>query len=94
MGRDNAVLSQFFARYPSALGGTRGGGFYRVICLDCGALVSVAVPDGAPTRIDILCTACGWEDHLSIVATADTAAGDEVRGALPAPGTIGDMSAA
>ena len=94
MGRDNAVLGQFFARYPSALGGTRGGGFYRVICLDCGALVSVAVPDAAPTRIDILCTACGREDHLGAVVEGETAADDEVRGAFSAPGTIGDISAA
>lgn len=59
------VLSRFFARYPSASGGSRLGNYYQIICPDCGATVSVATPDAAPYRLDPRCAACGWEDHLS-----------------------------
>lgn len=59
------VLSRFFARYPSAFGGSRLGNYYQVICPDCGASVAVAIPDAAPYRLDLHCADCDWRDCLS-----------------------------
>ena len=59
-----SVLGEFFARHPSASGGSRAGGYYQIICDECGALVPVAAPDAAARRIDIRCADCGWEEHL------------------------------
>ena len=59
-----SVLGEFFARHPSASGGSRAGGYYQIICDECGAIVPVAAPDAAARRIDIRCADCGWEEHL------------------------------
>jgi len=66
-----SVLGEFFARHPSASGGSRAGGYYQIICDACGALVPVVAPDAAARRIDIRCADCGWEEHLVEAAAAD-----------------------
>lgn len=61
---EQSVLDEFYARYPSALGSSRAGGFLRIICLNCGNLVSLPEPEATQTSIDIHCPACGWEEHI------------------------------
>ncbi len=58
------ILSRFFERYPSAMGSSRAGGYYRVICPACGEMVQVAAPDAPPYVIDMRCADCGREDRL------------------------------
>lgn len=60
------VLSEFYARYPSAFGNSRAGGVYRVICLRCGEFVTVPVPEENPRGIDVNCPSCGWHEHIGV----------------------------
>jgi Zn ribbon nucleic-acid-binding protein len=59
------LLIAFFERYPSALGMSHAGGQYRLICPECGNMVSVAVLDNDVDAIDVVCYNCGYEDHLT-----------------------------
>ena len=74
MGND--LLATFFARYPSALGNTHIGGQYRIICPECGHLVSVAALDETTDRLSIYCENCEYSDEIVIPPTVatDTAA--------------------
>lgn len=60
----HSVLGEFFARHPSAMNNSRAGGYYRIICDNCGEIVPVAIHEDDPTYIEIHCQACGWEQHL------------------------------
>ena len=59
------LLIVFFERYPSALGMSHAGGQYRLICPQCGAMISVAVLDSDAAEIAVVCHDCGYEDHLT-----------------------------
>lgn len=65
MAAHREILINFFERYPSAMGMSHAGGQYRLICPQCGDMVSVAeLNDDAP-QIDVVCGNCGYEDHLT-----------------------------
>ena len=63
-----SVLGQFFARYPSAFGSSRAGGYYQVICPQCGSLIAVPAPQARQRSMYIQCGVCGWEDRLGDAA--------------------------
>lgn len=64
---ESELLSEFYSRYPSALGNSRAGGLYRVICLRCGEFIAVPVPEEHALGIDVTCASCGWHDHIGAV---------------------------
>ncbi len=63
-----SVLDQFFARYPSAFGSSRAGGYYQVICPQCGSMIAVAAPQGGQRGMYLQCGVCDWEDRLGDAA--------------------------
>lgn len=58
------LLSIFFRRYPSALGSTIAGGQYRIICPECGHMVSVDMLDDERHHITVYCANCGYNDEI------------------------------
>ena len=73
---EQQLLSQFFERYPSALGSSPYGDAYQVICHACGAMVDVAVPTGVLTQIEIRCASCGHDERLAGAQGAEPATVD------------------
>jgi hypothetical protein len=63
-----SVLGQFFARYPSAFGSSRAGGYYQVICPQCGSMIAVAAPLAGQRGMYLQCGVCDWEDRLGDAA--------------------------
>ncbi len=61
------LLTSFFARYPSASGGTHAGGQYTLICPECGHSVPVAVLDEQHAQLHVHCANCGYDDVLGAV---------------------------
>ncbi len=64
-----SVLDQFFTRYPSAFGSSRAGGYYQVICPQCGSMIAVAAPQAGQRGMYLQCGVCDWEDRLGDAAT-------------------------
>ena len=64
----DSVLDQFFARYPSAFGSSRAGGYYQVICPQCGSMIAVAAPQAGQRGMYLQCGVCDWEDRLGDAA--------------------------
>ena len=79
----NTVLSEFFARHPSAGGSSSIGGQYRLICQGCGTILSVAIVSPPPPALDIRCDSCGWSEHLGAPAPPVSAGLQPSAAALP-----------
>ena len=59
----SSALSEFFARHPSSIGASGVGGYYRVICQECGEIISVHIPDPHRRSMEVRCEHCGWAEH-------------------------------
>ena len=64
-----SLLESCFARYPSAFGGSRAGGYYQIICPQCGSMIAVPAPQANQRSLYIQCGVCGWEDRLGDAAS-------------------------